>query len=77
MYVLEWLPSRSGCYRPLYYSNPENHGTENNLVRPLEPIIFMVSDKAYDSLEPGYDNGMHLFLSCLFLSQQHVYLVKS
>ena len=54
---LEWVPNLSGCYRPLYYSNPESHGTENNLVRPLEPVIFMVSEKAYDILEPGYENG--------------------
>ena len=41
----------------MYYFNPESRGTENNLVRPLEPVIFMVSEKAYDSLDPGYDNG--------------------
>ena len=41
----------------MYYFNPESRGTENNLVRHLEPVIFMVSEKAYDSLDPGYENG--------------------
>ena len=57
--IVEWVPDLSGCYRPMYYFNPQSRGTENNLVRPLEPVIIMVSEKAYDSLDPGYDSGKY------------------
>ena len=53
----------------MYHFNPESRGTENNLVRPLEPVIFMVSEKAYDSLDPGYDNGKYDLIGNAFMGE--------
>ncbi len=65
----EWTPQLSGCYRPMFYFNTESHGTENNLVRPMEPVVLMVSEKSQDKENPGYDNGKdintRLFVSWL------------
>lgn len=41
----------------MFYFNTESHGTENNLVRPMEPVVLMVSEKSQDKENPGYDNG--------------------
>ena len=36
---------------------PESLGTENNPVRPLEPVVVMASEHSYDIINPGYDAG--------------------
>jgi hypothetical protein len=43
----------SGCYRPKYFANIDSKGTENNLVRKLEPVVVTVSDQ----LDNGYAAG--------------------
>lgn len=53
------MPEESGCYRPLYYDNIESKATENELVSVLEPIVFMASNISYDSLNPGYNEGLY------------------
>ena len=54
----DWYPELSGCYRPAYTYRPESKGTENNLVRALEPVVLMASNTSYDQTQPGYDAGI-------------------
>ena len=63
IFILEWSPVDSGCYRPLYYSNGSSLSTENNLIRRLEPVVLTVSEKAFEKRYPGYDNGSYLLAS--------------
>ncbi|CAD5116857.1 DgyrCDS5699 [Dimorphilus gyrociliatus] len=55
----EWTPIYSGCYRPLYYSNPNSKATENQMVTLQEPVIIMASNQSDDSLKPSYSHGLY------------------
>ena len=49
----------SGCFRPLLSDSTDQKSTENSIVRPLSPVMLSVSEKAYDSLQPGYASGLY------------------
>ena len=44
----------SGCFRPHLSDDTNQKSTENSLVGALSPVMLSVSEKAYDSFEPGY-----------------------
>ena len=56
-FLSDWTAVESGCYTPFYVEQPESLGTENNPVRPLEPVVVMASEHSYDIINPGYDAG--------------------
>ncbi len=52
-----WPWELSGCYRRRFYNNTRNGSTENHVITELDPVMIMISDKAYDQTNPRYDAG--------------------